>query len=59
MMLFSVDNMENRFGEKLRPVKGSVVMVMWVYREVGLFLKSFRGTAGRSGFVCGIIRHVG
>ena len=52
MMLFSVDNMENRFGEKLRPIKGSVVMVMWVYREVGLFLKSFRGTAGRSGFVC-------
>jgi len=28
MMLFSVNIMENRFGEKLRPVKGSVAMVI-------------------------------
>jgi len=27
-MLFSVNIMENKFGEKLRPVKGSVVMVI-------------------------------
>jgi len=28
MTLFSVNIMENRFGEKLRPVKGSVAMVI-------------------------------
>lgn len=28
MMLFSVHIMENRFGEKLRSVKGSVVMII-------------------------------
>jgi len=30
MMLFSVNIMENRFGEKLRPVKGSVVLAILV-----------------------------
>jgi len=28
MMLFSVNIMENRFGEKLRPVKEAVAMVI-------------------------------
>jgi len=28
MTLFSVNIMENRFGEKLRPVKGSIAMVI-------------------------------
>lgn len=53
MTLFSVNIMENRFGEKLKPVKASVAVSILARREMWLILKSLQSTAGRSGFVCG------